>query len=113
MAQERQNNSGDNFRLTHDELTAPRLYRREWLQSLIGFQLEGLEHGVVPQRPHIGSQFYSLYLRWDKIVYKTFLKTSEGNKKRVQARSLRPGREKHTHPTTGSSGTLSLRVKKS
>ncbi len=81
------------------------------MQSLIGFQLEGIGHGVVPQHPP--SLPYPIFRRWSREVWQTYLKTQPGYRKsKTAAKMYRKGRQKHTHQAVGASGTYSLRTKR-
>lgn len=111
MSSERGDQTKDQFRLSSDELKVPSVDRYLWLQSLIGFQLEGLEYGVTPQNMR-GRIPESMLQRWHRLVWRTYMKDRSRHDRRAAMVYAR-GRIKSTRQTVGATGSYSLRSKRS
>ena len=92
------------YKLTEEELTMPEgLTRAEsmaWMENLATFQLEGMLHGKIPQKPIFPAKFSRRYSKsYQKNLLKEYQKvrptTSESSKD-----GSNPGR--HTRPHFGS-----------
>ncbi len=90
MNKERGNRPKEQFRLTAKHLTVPGgswELTLQWLERVIGFQLEGLEHGIRPQSLIGASNFLSS--KWRSAVWQTYLRGCDDiNGRAVSLRDL-------------------------